>query len=92
MPSRLVLLLCPEICIHELFTQLLDIPQNLTLNLAPVAGTRRLWRMKGNPGTLCYRWKGAIAAKNEGRFHHSQLIDDFWSEHRGRATTRFHIY
>jgi len=25
-------------------------------------------------------------------FNHSQLIDDFWSEHRGRATTRFHIY
>jgi len=25
-------------------------------------------------------------------FNHSQLIDDFWSEHRSRATTHFHIY
>jgi len=25
-------------------------------------------------------------------FNHSQLIDDFWSEQRGRATTRFRIY
>jgi hypothetical protein len=25
-------------------------------------------------------------------FQHSQLVDDFWSEHRGRATTHFRIY
>jgi hypothetical protein len=25
-------------------------------------------------------------------FKHSRLVDDFWSEHRGRATTHFHIY
>jgi hypothetical protein len=25
-------------------------------------------------------------------FNHLQLVDDFWSEHRGRATTHFRIY
>jgi hypothetical protein len=25
-------------------------------------------------------------------FNHSQRVDDFWSKHRGRATTRFRIY
>jgi 4-amino-4-deoxy-L-arabinose transferase-like glycosyltransferase len=26
------------------------------------------------------------------QFKHSQLVDDFWSEHRGRPTTHFRIY
>jgi hypothetical protein len=33
-----------------------------------------------------------LRRKMKDEFNHSQRVDDFWSEHRGRATTRFRIY
>ena len=33
-----------------------------------------------------------LRQKMKDEFNHSQQVDDFWSEHRGRATTRFRIY
>jgi hypothetical protein len=36
--------------------------------------------------------KAQLPQRVNDNFNHSQLIDDFWSEHRGRATARFHIY
>lgn len=36
--------------------------------------------------------KAQLPQEMKDEFKHSQLVDDFWSEHRGRATTHFHIY
>jgi 4-amino-4-deoxy-L-arabinose transferase-like glycosyltransferase len=36
--------------------------------------------------------KAQLPQRMKDDFTHSQLVDDFWSENRGRATTRFHIY
>jgi hypothetical protein len=36
--------------------------------------------------------KAGLPKEVKSDFNHSQLIDDFWSKHRGRATTHFHIY
>ncbi len=35
---------------------------------------------------------GQLRQKMKDEFNHSQLVDDFWSEHRGRPTTHFRIY
>ena len=47
------------------------------------SGTRALFVIVG---------KAQLPQEMKNEFKHSQLIDDFWSEHRGRATTHFHIY
>ena len=36
--------------------------------------------------------KAQLPRGMKDEFKHSQLVDDFWSEHRGRATTHFRIY
>jgi hypothetical protein len=36
--------------------------------------------------------KAQLPQKMKDEFNHSQLIDDFWSKHRDRATTHFRIY
>jgi hypothetical protein len=36
--------------------------------------------------------KMQLPQKMRDDFKYSRLVDDFWSEHRGRATTRFQIY
>jgi hypothetical protein len=46
-------------------------------------GTRALFVTIGKP---------QLPEKMKEQFNHSRLVDDFWSEHRGRATTRFQIY
>jgi 4-amino-4-deoxy-L-arabinose transferase-like glycosyltransferase len=46
-------------------------------------GTRALFVAVGNAG---------LPEEVKDDFAHSQLIDDFWSEHRGRPTTHFRIY
>jgi 4-amino-4-deoxy-L-arabinose transferase-like glycosyltransferase len=46
-------------------------------------GTRALFVTMG---------KRQLPQRMKDDFNHSQLVDDFWSEHRGRATTRFRIY
>jgi len=46
-------------------------------------GTRALFVIVG---------KAQLPRGMKDEFKHSQLVDDFWSEHRGRATTHFHIY
>jgi len=46
-------------------------------------GTRALFVIEG---------KMQLPQEMRNQFKHSQLVDDFWSEHRGRATTHFHIY
>jgi hypothetical protein len=46
-------------------------------------GTRALFVIVG---------KSQLPQEMKNEFKHSQLVDDFWSEHRGRATTHFHIY
>ncbi len=35
---------------------------------------------------------GQLRQKMKDEFNHSHLVDDFWSEHRGRPTTHFRIY
>jgi hypothetical protein len=35
---------------------------------------------------------GGLPKEMADDFNHSQLVDDFWSEHRGRPTTHFRIY
>jgi hypothetical protein len=46
-------------------------------------GTRALFVIVG---------KGQLPHEIKDQFKHSQLVDDFWSEHHGRPTTHFHIY
>src|SRR5215467_433354 len=46
-------------------------------------GTQALFVIEG---------KMQLPQEMKDEFKHSRLIDDFWSEHRGRATTHFHIY
>jgi len=36
--------------------------------------------------------KAQLPQEMKDQFKHSQLVDDFWSEHRGRPTTHFRIY
>jgi 4-amino-4-deoxy-L-arabinose transferase-like glycosyltransferase len=36
--------------------------------------------------------KAQLPQEMKHEFKHSQLVDDFWSEHHGRPTTHFHIY
>jgi 4-amino-4-deoxy-L-arabinose transferase-like glycosyltransferase len=36
--------------------------------------------------------KAQLPQEMKDEFKHSQLVDDFWSEHHGRPTTHFHIY
>jgi 4-amino-4-deoxy-L-arabinose transferase-like glycosyltransferase len=36
--------------------------------------------------------KAQLPQEMKDEFNHSRLIDDFWSQHRGRPTTHFHIY
>jgi hypothetical protein len=36
--------------------------------------------------------KTQLPQKMKNDFNRSQLVDDFWSEHRGRATSHFRIY
>jgi 4-amino-4-deoxy-L-arabinose transferase-like glycosyltransferase len=35
---------------------------------------------------------GTLTDKMTEQFNHSQLVDDFWSEHHGRPTTHFRVY
>jgi hypothetical protein len=46
-------------------------------------GTRALFVSQG---------ERSLPEKMKNEFNHWQLIEDFWSEHRGRATTHFRIY
>jgi hypothetical protein len=46
-------------------------------------GTRALFVIVG---------KAQLPWEIKNEFKYSQLVDDFWSEHHGRATTHFHIY
>jgi 4-amino-4-deoxy-L-arabinose transferase-like glycosyltransferase len=46
-------------------------------------GTRALFVIEG---------KAQLPQQMKEEFNQSSLVDDFWSEHRGRATTHFQIY
>jgi hypothetical protein len=46
-------------------------------------GTRALYVCDG---------KGLLPDKVKDAFDDSQLVDDFWTDHKGRQTARFHVY